>query len=99
MRITKRQLKRIIKEEKAKLLEVSLAKRSQGLYSDVSSIDALHRAFDDLLVGTNEAAYGDLGDDWEADMASEAAVTLAVAEMFQSAGMIGQYQKLMETLR
>ena len=102
MRITKRQLKRIIKEEKARLLESNnyhSADRALGLYADTAAVDALENAFNDLLAGTNEDAYEDLGDEWEADMASTAAVTLAMARMCQAAGLQGQYFALMKTLK
>lgn len=99
MKITKRQLKKIIKEEKAKLLESRSADRSLGMYADVAAVDALQRAFDDLLVGTETSAYEDLQDDLDASEASTEAVTLAIAHTFQAAGLIAQYQALMRTLK
>ena len=99
MKITKRQLRKIIKEEKAKLVENQSAERMQGLYSDMASIDALHDAFDELLMGTTISAQEDLGGDDEADDAAVSAVTLAVAHIFQSSGLMAQYQALMRTLR
>ena len=99
MKITKRQLRKIIKEEKAKLVENQSAERMQGLYSDMAAIDALHDAFDELLMGTTISAQEDLGGDDEADDAAVSAVTLAVAHIFQSSGLMAQYQALMRTLR
>ena len=98
MKITKRQLRRIIKEEKAKLVENQNASRMQGMYSDVAAIDALHDAFDELLMGTTMSAQEDLGGDDEADEAAVSAVTLAVAHIFQASGLMAQYQALIRTL-
>jgi hypothetical protein len=99
MKITKLQLKRIIKEEKAKLLEMKNADRSLGLYADVAAVDALQRAFDDLLEGTEKSAYEDLEDDLDASEAAAEAVTLAIAHTFQAAGLLAQYHALMRTLK
>jgi hypothetical protein len=101
MRITKRQLRQIIKEEKAKLQENANAERMQGLYSDVAAIKALQRAFNDLLKGTQADAANDFGEDDEAGYtdAAEAAVTLTVAQVFKNARMLEQYRALMDTLR
>ena len=103
MKITKNQLKRIIKEEKAKLLNennpIANAERMQGTYSDVSAIDAVENALSDLLAGTNQDAFEDLQDEDDADDASTAAVTLTVAQAFQSLGLMAQYEALIRTLR
>jgi hypothetical protein len=110
MRITKRQLRQIIKEEKAKLQEnanaeaidaLQNAERMQGLYSDVAAIETLQKAFDDLLKGTEADAANDFGEDDEEGYtdAAEAAVTLTVAQIFKDADMWDQYDALMDTLR
>ena len=103
MKITKNQLKRIIKEEKSKLLNennpIANATYMQGSYSDVSAIDAVERALSDLLAGTNQDAFNDLGDEDDADDASTAAVTLTVAQAFQGLGLLAQYEALVRTLR
>ena len=65
MRITKRQLKRIIKEEKAKLLEYgggdpnTPAGRAMGLYFDVSMMQQVGSALDALFHNAMEAAEED----------------------------------------
>ena len=40
-----------------------------------------------------------MGDDLDAEEAAAGAVTLTVAQAFQSVGMIEQYQALIKTLR
>ena len=72
MRITKRQLKRIIKEEKAKLLEYgggdpnTRAGRALGLYFDVSMMQQVGSALDALYHNAMDAARDDGLDDQEA---------------------------------
>jgi len=103
MKITKRQLRQIIKEEKQKLLEdqhgPSNAERMQGTYSDITMIDAVTDSIQALLAQTDADAFEDLGDEEDASMASEAALTLTVAQAFQAMGMMAQYQALFSTLR
>ena len=103
MKITKRQLKRIIKEEKAKLLNennpMANAERMQGAYADTASIDALENAMSDLQAGVNADAFDDMGDEDDADDAAVAALTFTIAQTFQSLGMIAQYEALLRTLR
>ena len=99
MKITKRQLKKIIKEEKQKLLvemnPVANAQRSLGAYADVADVDKLGTALLDLLQGIEMSAIEDGIDEEEAeDMAANAAV-MAVAEAFQSAGLIAEYNALL----
>jgi len=103
MRVTKKQLRRIIKEEKSKLLNennpIANAEYLQGNYSDTVAIDAVGSALAELLAGTDSAALEDLQDQDDADDAAVASVTLAVANAFQSFGMIAQYDALIRTLR
>ena len=103
MKITKQKLRRIIKEEKAKLLvemnPMANAEYMQGNYSPMSGIDALTDALANLLQKTEVDALEDMGDDLDAEEAAAGAVTLTVAQAFQSVGMIEQYQALIKTLR
>lgn len=103
MKISKRQLKRIIAEEKQKLLvemnPMANAERSLGMYADVRDVDRLQDSLLSILQGVEMAAAEDgLEDDEAEEMAAEAAV-LAVAQAFQSAGMIAEYQALIRMLR
>ena len=103
MKISKRQLRRIIAEEKQKILvennPIANAEYMQGTYSDVSAIDGVTDALSDLLAGTDQSALQDMGDEDDADDAAVAAVTLTVAQAFQSLGMLSQYEALIRTLR
>ncbi len=103
MKITKRQLKRIIKEEKAKLLNennpMANAERMQGAYADTTAIDEIENAMSDLQAGVNADAFDDMQDEDEADDAAVAALTFTVAQTFQSLGMMAQYDALLRTLR
>lgn len=101
MRITKRQLRRIIKEEASRLSENQNAERMQGLYADTAAIEALQMAFDDLLAGAEMSAASDFGEGDKSGYheAAEAAVTLTVARVFEEAGLQAQAYALMRTLR
>ena len=95
MKITKRQLIQIIKEEKANLLkENANAERSLGSYANSSSVDALTDALLNILQEVEMGAAEDgIEDDEAEEMAADAAL-LAVAQAFQSAGMIAEYNAL-----
>jgi hypothetical protein len=98
MKITKNQLKRIIKEEKQKLLvemnPIANAERSLGAYADAADVDKLGTALLDLLQGVEMSAIEDgMAEEEAEDMAADAAI-LAVAQAFQSAGMIAEYNAL-----
>lgn len=103
VKITKDQLKRLIAEEKQKLINenspIANARYMQGSYSNTSAIDAVEDAISRLLMGTDQDAMADFGDEDESDMAATAAVTLTVAETFQSLGLLAQYEALIRTLR
>ena len=103
MKITKDDLRRIIKEEKAKLLNennpIKNAEYMRGNYSDMAAVSNLEDAIAQLMQGTNQDAFADMDDEDEADEAAVAALTLTVAEAFQSMGMVEQYEVLIRTLR
>ena len=98
MKITKRQLKRIIKEEKAALLSengpIQSAERSLGLYADVSDVDGLTDSLLNILQGVELSAAEDGLDDEMAEAYAADAALLAVAQAFQAAGMMAEYQAL-----
>lgn len=104
MKITKRQLKRIIKEEKQKLL-VEMgpepnANRALGLYANAGIVDQLTTSILDLLqnVELEAAEEEDLGPD-EAEGLARNVTVLAVAQAFQSAGYVDVYMSLIRLLR
>ena len=102
MKITKRQLRRIIKEEKARVLNEmnprANAERMQGMYSNISDIDAVENAIKRLMLQTGEEISKEM-DPEDADVATVAAVTLTVAQALESLGLLGQYHALMRTLQ
>ena len=71
MKITKRQLKRIIREEKTKLNEIGPAannERTIGLYFDVNMLDQLSTLVDEMYENAWQSAADDLGPDEEIDI-------------------------------
>jgi hypothetical protein len=103
MKISKNQLRRIIKEEKQKLLSennpIRNAEFLQGNYANVSDVDILENAMSDLLQGSETDAFDDMGDDDDAAIAAQTILTFTIAQRFQSLGMIAQYEALIRTLR
>ena len=70
MKITKRQLRRLIREEKAKLNEMgpqSNNERTIGLYFPVDKLDQLSVLVDEIYENAWDAAADDLGPDEEID--------------------------------
>ena len=104
MKITKRQLKRIIKEEKQKLLiemgPNATAERSLGSLANVSTIDQITDGILNLLQEIEMGASEEegLGPDEAEEYARNGAV-LAVAQAFQSAGYVDVYMSLIRLLR
>ena len=65
MKITKRQLRRIIKEEKQKLTEAGLRNQGDyaiGAYFDVNMMDQFNKLMYDMFQNAMEAATEDMGD-------------------------------------
>ena len=93
MKITQKQLKRIIKEEKAKLLAEQMnpqanAERALGSFADMAAVDRVTDGVLDLLQSIEMGAVEEGLEDEEAEeMASNGAI-LAVAQAFQSAGLM-----------
>ena len=105
MKITKKQLRRIIKEEKQKMLEMyrggrSDAERSLGMYASTATVDQITDSITDLLYEVEMSALDDGAADEEMaeDMAAAAAI-LAVAQAFQAAGRVDVYQALIQELQ
>ena len=103
MKITRDDLQRIIKEEKQKLLvemnPMANAERSLGMYANVSLVDQLSTTVMELLQNIETEAVEDGLDDEEAEDYAADAVVLAVAQAFQAAGMVAEYDALVRTLR
>jgi hypothetical protein len=89
MKITKRQLTRIIKEEKKKLQEQqSPADRAMGLYADMSSMTNAEAAMEQFMEGVINSAAEDLGVGEDDNEAFEYG-RLALIELF--ANFAGNY--------
>ena len=92
MKITKRQLKRIIKEEKVKLLtEMSPfrdADRSLSLYANVTTTEQLTDSILNMLQEVEMGATEDGMDDEMAEEMARSATLLAVSQAFESAGLM-----------
>ncbi len=104
MKITKRQLRRIIKEEKQKLLmemnPLADAERTYGSVATEASKDQIGSALRNFLNDTatklevEEEAYAD-----EADEKAHAALVLALAYELQSLGLVNPYNVLYNLVR
>ena len=102
MKITKKQLRRIIKEERAKVLNETTprinAEYQQGNYASLNLVSAIEKSIEDLYGQVNNAAAADLGDDEEADFATVNVVTLTLIDALDRLGMIHQARMLEKTL-
>ena len=98
MKITKRQLKRIIKEEKAKLLNETMAERNadrqQGSFANVNLVNSVINGIEALFEQVVNDASEELGDDQEGDIAAANVVTYTVIGAFKRIGLIGQAQEM-----
>jgi len=89
MKITKRQLRRIIKEEKSRLIAeqgMTSGSRALGLYADEMQVDAVRDAFSTMLNKVNEDAFADLGDDEDAEDMVRFAMLEIMSQVAQSMG-------------
>jgi hypothetical protein len=102
MKITSRQLRRIIKEEKSKILTeqsaVSNADRSLGLYANTTTVDAMTDSLLNILQEVMMGLEDDGVDEVDAEMYSRAAAILAVANAFQAAGFPDVHHTLLRML-
>ena len=104
MKITKRQLRRIIKEEKQRMLSEMYpggrgADRSLGIYANVSTVDQITDSILNVLQEVEMGAHEDgIEEDEAEDMARNAAI-LAVANAFESAGLMDVKFALRRLLR
>ena len=96
MKITKNELRKIIKEEKSKLLNEmmsprnadtgSTAERNLGLYANTALVDNLKQAIRQLLEQIETDAYEDMGDELDSEEAAEGVVLMIIAQAFGIAG-------------
>ena len=104
MKITKKQLQRIIKEEKQKLLvemnPIANAERASGSFANISTVDSVTDGILNLLqeIEMGGAEEEGLMDDEAEEFARNGAI-LVVAQAFQSAGLMDVYTGLTKMLR
>ena len=90
MKITKRQLRRIIKEEKARIAEyggrMTPADRAMGMYFDMAMQKDVVRALQGLYDNAMDAALEDIGDQLDAEDMVEAGLRKMFDDFLQSYG-------------
>jgi hypothetical protein len=104
MRLTKKQLAKIILEEKTRLLTemnpMADADRSVGTLANVSSIDQVTDGILNILQEVEMGAQEEEGlEPDEAEAKARNAAILVVAQAFQSAGLTDVYYSLTKMLR
>ena len=104
MKITKKQLRRIIREEKARLLNennpTANAERALGLVANANDVEMVTNGVLDLLQGIEMGAVEEFdGDEEMAEEFARNGAILAVAQAFQSAGLMDVYVALTGLLR
>ncbi len=104
MKVTKRQLKKIIKEEKQKLLlemnPLADAERTYGGFVNEASKDQLGSALRNFLNDTATVLeVEEEMDEDEADEKAHAALVLALAYELQSLGLVNPYNVLYNLVR
>ena len=104
MKITKRQLKRIIKEEKEKLLvemnPMMNAERASGSFANTSTVERVTDGILDLLQEIEMGSSQEEGlEGEEAEEFARNGAILVVAQAFQSAGLMDVYMSLTRMLR
>ena len=100
MKITKRQLRRIIKEEKQRLLsENQNAERALGSYANASTTNQVTDSILNILEEVEMGAIKDGMDDEAAEEMARSAALLTVAYAFQSAGLTDVYMALYKLIR
>lgn len=103
MKITKRQLRRIIKEEKSRLLvenPQANAERAVGGFAEVSTVDQVTDGILDMLAQIELGAQDEEGlEEEEAEEFARNGAILAVAQAFQSGGLTDVYMAMIKLLR
>ena len=103
MKISKNELRKIIKEEKSRLLNemnpAANAERNLGLYANTSLVDNLKQAIQQLLEQIENDAYEDMGDELDAEEAAEGVVAMVIAQAFDMAGYMRPARELRKLVR
>ena len=103
MKISKNELRKIIKEEKSRLLNemspTANADRNLGLYANTALVDNLKQAIQQLLEQIENDAYEDMGDELDAEEAAEGVVAMVIAQAFDMAGYMRPARELRNIIR
>ena len=103
MKISKNELRKIIKEEKSRLLNEmnpqANAERNLGLYANTALVDNLKKAIQQLLEQIEKDAYEDMGDELDSEEAAEGVVAMVIAQAFDMAGYMRPARELRKLVR
>jgi hypothetical protein len=88
MKITKRQLKRIIREERENLLENEQVDRAVGLYANQREMGMLTVALNNLEDQVYKDALEDLGDKQDAAEQARMVIVYAISNWASSSGYL-----------
>ena len=103
MKITKRQLRQIIKEERALITRsaaVANARRAEGAYANTADVAAVRQAIANLRDNTALEVKADdpYQDQEDIDEIVDSVVTIVLADALDYEGLQAQYQALTRTL-
>ena len=103
MKITKNELRKIIKEEKSRLLNEmnpnSNAARNLGLYANTALVDNLKQAFQQLIEQIETDAYEDFGDELDSEEAAAGVVAMILAQAWGMAGYQREQREMEKLVR
>ncbi len=98
MKVSKRQLRQIIKEEKSKLLNEmnprANAERAIGMYASTALLDTFKKTGLDLMQNVEVEALEDLEDELSAEEAAVGAFLMVVSQVLDSAGHVGKAREV-----
>ena len=98
MKVSKRQLRQIIKEEKSKLLNEmnprANAERAIGMYASIALLDTFKKTGLDLMQNVETEAMEDLEDELDAEEAAVGAFLMVISQVLDSAGYVGKAREI-----
>tara|TARA_B100000683_G_scaffold203774_1_gene197246 strand:- start:41 stop:352 length:312 start_codon:yes stop_codon:yes gene_type:complete len=98
MKVSKRQLRKIIKEEKSRLLNEmnprANAERALGMYASTALLDTFKKNGLDLMQGIELEAYEDLDDELSAEEAAVGAFLMVISQVLGEAGYVNQAREV-----
>ena len=98
MKITKSELRQIIKEESQKILNennpIRNSEYQRSSYANVNLVDKVIKGIDDLFENVYAEALEDLQDTDDADLAAANVVIYTVIGAFKRVGLMGQAREM-----